>query len=166
MIGWIQNLDVFRTRRPQPNQARRDRWEELRLRLPLLKGRLGPPMTCGRITQSFGACTAQQTEGTDSSSGIEVMSDMSMGVRSIYWAQVAFVGWLENFGHTVILNHTHGYHSVYCRLQIALVQESDIVEPRQIIGAVDGTSSNGEGGSLYFELRKNGSPIDPGPWFF
>ena len=63
----------------------------------------------------------------------------------------------------MILDHGDAYHTVSGHLDEVHVQVDDVVLPGQPIGTVGETGSL-TGPSLYFELRHQGTPIDPVPW--
>jgi septal ring factor EnvC (AmiA/AmiB activator) len=69
----------------------------------------------------------------------------------------------RSFGLLLIVDCGGGYHFVLAgldRLDAAAGQRLLAGEP---VGVLAG--SGGSGASLYVELRRNGQPIDPRPWF-
>jgi len=83
--------------------------------------------------------------------------------REIYATRdgvVTFSGWIENGGWTVKINHGDGYSSVYMHMSKRTVKAGDYVVAGQVIGNV-GASGRVTGPHLHFEIRKNGSSVNP-----
>jgi septal ring factor EnvC (AmiA/AmiB activator) len=73
----------------------------------------------------------------------------------------------RSFGLLLIVDCGGGYHFVLAgleRLDAAAGQRLLAGEPIGVL-AGHGASAGGSGGSLYVELRRNGQPVDPRPWF-
>ena len=66
------------------------------------------------------------------------------------------------YGNTIIVNHGNGYASLYAHQSGFEVKEGDYVKTGQHIGNV-GSTGMSTGPHLHFELRENGSVIDPLP---
>ncbi len=73
---------------------------------------------------------------------------------------VSLAGWYGSGGNTVILQHEGGYKSLYMHMSYFIVDEGDYVAAGQIIGYV-GDSGGVTGTHLHFEIRKDGSPVNP-----
>ncbi len=84
-------------------------------------------------------------------------------VLAIFEGEVVFQDWLRGYGQTVILDHHHGYVSVYSHLLEPQVEPGGRVARGTVLGNV-GESGSLEGPQLYFELRRDGLPLDPEPW--
>lgn len=71
---------------------------------------------------------------------------------------VRFTGQFKNYGNMVIIEHQKGYHSLVAgmsRIDTVVGRRLNAGEP---VGAM-GTS--GDAGTLYYELRHDGKPVDP-----
>lgn len=66
-------------------------------------------------------------------------------------------------GTTVTMEIGSGYQAVYGQLKDLTVQEGDTVKKGDIIGYVSAPTKyySKEGSNLYFEMKKNGEPVDP-----
>ena len=64
------------------------------------------------------------------------------------------------YGNYVIIAHDGTYSTLYGHLSYAIVSEGDYVEQGQVIGAV-GTTGWSTGPHLHFEVRIDGSAVDP-----
>lgn len=87
-------------------------------------------------------------------------------VRSPFPGVVVFLGEVPGFGLTIVIDHGHGYHTVYSNLYKTHVIKADFVGRTQTIGTIKTLASDGaELPYLYFELRHNRIAIDPKEWF-
>lgn len=71
----------------------------------------------------------------------------------------------DNFGYGkyLIIDHGNGISTLYAQNSELLVSEGDTVTAGQVIAAA-GRSGNSTGPHCHFELRINGTPIDPLPY--
>jgi murein DD-endopeptidase MepM/ murein hydrolase activator NlpD len=63
-------------------------------------------------------------------------------------------------GEAVVLQHAHGLRTVYAHLSILIAHEGDTVRQGQAIGGV-GNTGRATGPHLHFEVRKNGTALNP-----
>ena len=73
---------------------------------------------------------------------------------------VTYTGWYGSGGWTVKIDHLDGYSSYYLHMQSYDVKPGDYVVAGQIIGKV-GRSGGVTGPHLHFEVRLNGSSVNP-----
>lgn len=128
----------------------------------LERGRLIRPVEAP-IAQRFGRVVDPEFQTETRRNGVDFAAPAGAPVRSIARGVVRFAGWFRGYGRIVIVDHGDAYHSVSGHLDEIQVQVDDVVLAGQPIGTVGETGSLA-GPSLYFELRKGGSPIDPAPW--
>jgi septal ring factor EnvC (AmiA/AmiB activator) len=74
-----------------------------------------------------------------------------------------YADWLKGYGLVVIVDHTNGFYSLYAHASKLLVTEGNAVRVGQLIGHTGETGVT-ENDTLYFELRKGTTPIDPLKW--
>lgn len=84
-------------------------------------------------------------------------------IRAIFQGQVAFSGWLNGYGLILIINHGHGYMSLYANNQALYRQRGELVEAGDVIAKLGHSGGQLEDG-LYFEIRHNGRPLNPSDW--
>lgn len=65
------------------------------------------------------------------------------------------------YGRFVRIAHDDGYESTYGHVSRVLVAEQERVHRRQVI-ALSGNTGRSTAPHLHFEIRKDGSPVDPG----
>ena len=95
--------------------------------------------------------------------GVVIKAPEGAPVKSIYAGRIIFAGWLRGYGLLVIINHGDGYMSLYGRNHAIYGKVGDIVHPGDIVATI-GNSGGFNQPSLYFEIRRNGIPVDPRNW--
>lgn len=140
-------------------------WNERKYTFAMVQGKLLPPVT-GRVEVGFGERRHPRFGTVTMHRGLDYRTQNLPGVavRAVFWGRVAFVGWLTGYGETVILDHGRGWHTVYAHLENVKAEVGEVVKARQRIADV-GLSGSLKGRYLYFEIRHNGQPVDPAPWF-
>ena len=127
------------------------------------KGRLKLPLK-GRILNKFGRKRVKEYESYIVYNGINFRARRGTPVQAVFDGKVLYTGELEGYGNLVIVGHGKYYHSLYGHLDSIKVAANKIVKTGEVI-ALSGDSGSMEGETLYFELRKNGKPIEPVRWF-
>ena len=127
------------------------------------KGRLKLPLK-GRILNKFGRKRVKEYESYIVYNGINVRVRRGTPVQAVFDGKVLYTGELEGYGNLVIVGHGKEYHSLYGHLDSIKVAANKVVKTGEVI-ALSGDSGSLEGETLYFELRKNGKPIEPVRWF-
>ena len=84
-------------------------------------------------------------------------------VRAIHHGRVVYADWLRGQGLLLIIDHGEGYMSLYGHNRSLQREVGDWVAPGDIIATV-GSSGGSERPALYFEVRSEGKPVDPGKW--
>lgn len=88
--------------------------------------------------------------------GVEIQAVSGASVRPAARGVVVYAGdGLRDYGKLVIIKHTDYLLSAYGHNQKLLVKEGQVVDGSKII------SKLGSNGRLYFEIRKDGKPINP-----
>jgi septal ring factor EnvC (AmiA/AmiB activator) len=127
------------------------------------KGRLNLPLK-GRILNKFGRKRVKEYESYIVYNGINIRTENGTPVKAVFNGKVLFTGELEGYGNLVIVGHGNEYHSLYGHLDSIKIAVNKVVRTGDVI-ALSGDSGSLEGETLYFELRKNGKPIEPVRWF-
>ncbi len=119
----------------------------------------------GKIAIAFGS----PTEETEKSTGIYLDTRPGAKVVAPFDGKVAFQGPFRNYGQILIIEHNNGYHSILAGLKKTNVAVGQRLMAGEPVGIMAGNAALAEGSKnksdrLYFELRRNGKPIDPAPW--
>ncbi|MEM9301365.1 MAG: peptidoglycan DD-metalloendopeptidase family protein [Pseudomonadota bacterium] len=123
-----------------------------------LTGELAWP-AAGRLSARPG-----QTKAGLQTWGAIIAAEGGSPVSAIAPGRVAYADWLRGLGLLTIIDHGQGYLSLYAFNESLLRDVGDWVVTGEQIGVV-GTSGGREEPALYFELRRDGQPVDPRPWF-
>jgi lipoprotein NlpD len=88
--------------------------------------------------------------------GLVFKTDSGSSVRPVANGVVVYAGdGLRDYGKLVIIKHTDDLLSAYGHNQQIVVSEGQMVNNRQVIAKL------GSSGRLYFEIRKDGNPVNP-----
>lgn len=125
----------------------------------LRKGRLPWP-TQGSMIHRFGSA---RISGQMNWSGAYIAAPMGNSVVAVHHGRVVFADYFGGHGLLVIVDHGEGYLSLYAHNQNLLKKAGEPVKAGETIATV-GNSGGQASTGLYFEIRHNGKPIDPGGW--
>jgi murein hydrolase activator len=120
------------------------------------KGDIRPPVA-GRVTRMYGAPEARN----QTSKGVLIATRPHAQVTAAYDGEVVFSGPFLNYGRMVIVRHSDDFHTLTAGLSQIDVKVGQFLLEGEPIGAMGNKDASNR---LYFELRKNNQPIDPGPW--
>jgi len=95
--------------------------------------------------------------------GVVLRAPEGAPVHAIAAGRVVYANWLSGFGNIMIIDHGANYLSVYAYNQSLLKQVGDIVRAGETIASVGATGGQVESG-LYFEIRHQGTPVNPLLW--
>lgn len=123
-----------------------------------LKGRLPRPLP-GAVRTAFGGTLPDGR----TSNGLLIAAVAGAEVRAVGHGRVAFADWLRGYGLIAIVDHGNGFMSLYAQNDALLAEAGAWVKPGDVLATV-GTSGGQAQPALYFELRRNGKPIDPAGW--
>ncbi|MFK7957725.1 MAG: murein hydrolase activator EnvC [Lysobacterales bacterium] len=95
--------------------------------------------------------------------GLLISATAGSPVSAMSYGRVAYADWLRGFGLLIIIDHGDGYLSLYAFNESLYREVGDWVSAGDRI-ATAGASGGRSNPALYFELRRNGQPVDPRPW--
>ncbi len=124
-----------------------------------MRGKLPWPVK-GSFRASFGT---KRGQGDLRWNGVVINADYDTQVRAVTHGRVAFADWLQGYGFITIIDHNDGYMSLYGYTQELYKQVGDWVEASEVIASVGDSGGQLKSG-LYFEIRKQGKPINPKKW--
>ncbi|MGI6423841.1 MAG: peptidoglycan DD-metalloendopeptidase family protein [Tepidanaerobacteraceae bacterium] len=108
----------------------------------------------GQITSPYG------WRGREFHAGIDICQSKGAPVRASNSGTVTFAGWRGGYGNLVIINHGGGIETYYAHNSSLLVSVGQQVEKSQQIATV-GSTGRSTGPHVHFEIRVNGSPVNP-----
>jgi murein DD-endopeptidase MepM/ murein hydrolase activator NlpD len=108
----------------------------------------------GTVVSGFGMRWGRMHEGID----------ISAGMGTPIWAAAAgtviHAGWLGGYGNLVVIDHGDGLATAYAHASAILVVVGQQVAQGETVSLV-GSTGNSSGPHLHFEVRVNGSAVDP-----
>ncbi|MEX2289401.1 MAG: M23 family metallopeptidase [Mycobacteriales bacterium] len=111
----------------------------------------------GRLTSAYGRRWGRLHAGIDLASGV------GSPIRAVTNATVVSAGWEGGYGRCVRLIHADGTVTVYGHMSAILVGAGDRVAAGEQIGR-EGNTGQSTGPHLHFEVRINGTPVNPVSW--
>ncbi len=127
--------------------------------LPALRvGGLGWPVA-GSLLASFGGNLPDGRPST----GVLIGAPAGAQVQAVADGTVVYADWMTGYGMILIIDHGNGYMSLYAHNDGLLREPGDVVKRGEPVATV-GSSGGQERPALYFELRRNGSPVNPAGW--
>lgn len=126
---------------------------------PALKvGGLGWPVS-GNLLARYGG---RMPDGR-TSAGVLIGAPAGSTVTAVADGTVVFSEWMTGYGLILIIDHGNGYMSLYAHNE-SLLRDTGVQVKRGEAVAKVGTSGGQGTPALYFELRRNGQPVDPSSW--
>jgi len=114
----------------------------------------------GPLTRRF---QAGAKDARDYHPGIDIAAATGTAVLAAAAGTVSFAGWDPEYGYLVVLEHGLGFETRYGHNVRLSVGVGDRVERGQLIAAA-GNTGRSSAPHLHFEIRKDGSPVDPGQY--
>ncbi len=112
------------------------------------------PTTARYVSSPFGY------RGGSIHTGIDIAGRGGDPIYAYKSGLVIFSGWSGGYGYLVKVDHGNGVITYYAHCSKLLVTAGDSVEMGQTI-AKEGTTGNSTGNHLHFEIRINGTAVNP-----
>jgi murein hydrolase activator len=125
-----------------------------------MRGKLQWPVN-GKLIHSFGQSMSSRIVKWN---GDLISAPQETPVHAVYTGKVVYADWLSGYGLLLIVDHGHGYLSLYGRNHSLYKKVGDAVQTGEQIATV-GQSGGYTDSGLYFEIRKNDNAVNPRPWF-
>ena len=118
------------------------------------------PISGGRLTSRFGRRTSPTRGASSNHKGVDWGIPRGSSVVASSGGTVTKAGWGGGYGYVVYIRHPGGAETRYAHLNKVLVSAGQTVKQGQKI-ALSGNTGISTGPHLHFELRLNGTPVDP-----
>jgi len=119
------------------------------------------PWPCrGTVETKFGKVIHPKYNTTTKNNGIDIRAGYGENIYAVAPGTIVYADRFIGYGNMILIDHQDGFYSLYGHLSETLVETGISVEKGRIIGRV-GESGSLSGPMLHFELRKDGTPVDP-----
>jgi murein DD-endopeptidase MepM/ murein hydrolase activator NlpD len=108
----------------------------------------------GAVTSGFGWRWGRMHEG------IDIAAPTGTPIWAAAAGTVIHSGWLGGYGNLVVVDHGNGLATAYAHASAILVGVGQSVEQGETVSLV-GSTGNSSGPHLHFEVRVNGTAVDP-----
>jgi septal ring factor EnvC (AmiA/AmiB activator) len=126
-------------------------------------GRLSLPVK-GPIVGRFGRRKHPNFDAFTFSNGISVSAPTGTSVHAVFEGEVIFADYFKGYGNMIIVDHGGGFFSLYAHVSSLVKKVGSKVARNELLASV-GPQDSDKGAMLYFEIRYQGKPVDPAPWF-
>jgi len=116
------------------------------------------------ITSPFGYRTSPVGRGQEFHKGIDIGAPYGAPVYSLKAGTVTYAGWMEGYGKVVVVSHGD-ISTLYAHNSSLSVSPGQTVAGGQQLSNV-GSTGWSTGPHIHFEVIKNGTNIDPAPYYF
>ncbi len=118
------------------------------------------PVSGGHKTSSFGRRSAPKKGASTNHKGVDWAGPTGTPVKASCGGTVTKAGWGSGYGYVVYIDHEDGKQTRYGHLSRVLVSVGQKVRQGDRI-ALSGNTGVSTGPHLHFEMRINGTPVDP-----
>ena len=119
-----------------------------------------PSASSTYVTSAFGPRTHPLTGEYNNHLGIDISAGANTDVLAADGGTVITAGWHWSYGNYIEIDHGNGYTTLYAHNNSLLVSVGNTVEQGQRIALVGSTGSS-DGNHIHFEVKLNGSRVDP-----
>ena len=120
------------------------------------------------LTSFFGSRPDPFTGKPDNHTGIDIPAARGTAIYAaksgVVTTSVMGSGSSWSYGNYVVISHSDGTSTLYAHMSSRAVSKGDVVNQGDVVGYV-GTTGRSTGNHLHFEVRVNGSRVDPLNYF-
>ena len=114
----------------------------------------------GHVSSAYGPRKHPKTGNPGFHSGVDISTPAGLRVRATADGIVIFSGWTAGSGHTIVIEHGHGFRTAFGHNKRNLVKVGQRVKRNEEI-AVSGSTGISTGPHVHYEIWKNGRHVNP-----
>jgi murein DD-endopeptidase MepM/ murein hydrolase activator NlpD len=114
----------------------------------------------GKISSVFGWRRSPFGRRRVFHSGLDIRAPRGTGIVAAGDGKVVHSGWMGGYGKTIVISHPGGLSTLYGHCSSLLVSNGATVKAGQLIARV-GSTGRSTGNHLHFEVRRNGTTMNP-----
>lgn len=122
------------------------------------------PSATRTVTSNYGYRVNPVTGVYKLHAGADIGAPMGSAILAAAGGQVVTAEYSSSYGNYVLINHGGGYYTLYAHASALCVSAGQTVYQGQTIAKV-GSTGNSTGPHLHFEIRVNGSTVNPLSFF-
>lgn len=127
----------------------------------LLKGRLGWPVSKGKIVRKFGENRNRKLNTVTLNYGVDILTSEDADIYAVAEGVVSAIEWIPGYGSVVIVTHRDEFRTVYGHIKEIYVEEGQLISGGSAIGKVNESL---EGNILHFEIWNSRNYQNPEIW--
>ena len=116
--------------------------------------------TKGWITSYYGPRISPTSNRLKMHEGLDIGAPTGTPILASADGRVTFSGKKAGFGYFVQIDHGYGLESVYAHNSTVVAKKGQLIKRGQLIAKV-GNTGHSTGPHLHYEIRVNGTPVDP-----
>lgn len=116
------------------------------------------------LSSLFGGRTHPVTGRPNNHTGIDIPAPGGTKILAAKSGVVTTSTYNSSYGNYVVVSHSDGTSTLYAHMRQRAVSKGQTVSQGQVVGYV-GTTGSSTGNHLHFEIRVNGSRVDPVDYF-
>lgn len=116
------------------------------------------------LSSLFGGRTHPVTGRPNNHTGIDIPAPAGTSILAAKSGVVTTSTYNSSYGNYVVVSHSDGTSTLYAHMSRRGVSKGQTVSQGQVVGYV-GTTGSSTGNHLHFEIRVNGSRVDPVNYF-
>lgn len=120
----------------------------------------GWPVPGGRISSPYGRREHPKSGVPQFHSGLDISVDAGTEVKATADGIVSFAAWTPGGGHTVVLEHGHGFSTAYAHNRQTTVKVGQRVGRGDVV-ALAGSTGISTGPHVHYEVWKDGRHMNP-----
>jgi len=126
-------------------------------------GKLAMPVPGATVTSPFGYRVHPVFGTVRLHTGVDLAISEGTPIHAAEAGTVVSAGWMGGYGLATVIDHGYGLATLYAHQSSIGVSVGQQVSRGQVIGAV-GCTGDCTGPHLHFEVRVDGTPVDPMPY--
>jgi murein DD-endopeptidase MepM/ murein hydrolase activator NlpD len=114
----------------------------------------------GNVSSPFGTRVHPITGASTFHSGVDISTPMGTMVKATADGIVSFSNWHNDSGYIVVLEHGHGFRTIYAHNKLNYVKVGQRVKRGEVI-SLSGSTGSSTGPHVHYEVWKNGTHLNP-----
>lgn len=128
-------------------------------------GSMGLPVSGARLSSGYGTRVHPISGKVKKHTGVDLAAPQGTDIHAAAGGVVIVAEWWSGYGNTVVIDHGNNIWTLYGHIRQGgiSVEKGQTVKKGEKVAEV-GSTGNSTGPHLHFEVRINGTPVDPMPY--